>query len=141
MTCLLCLTSGLIKEKHPRPCFHRSHWSGPTAECDGRNSSLKTHHQGKPSTCWSSPTIAGVLRVAPNFRTWKVVQSHCRVNMKIEKKRKKEQLLAEKMLSGMWSKYDFLCQFWLLLRGAIWVVVETSSSIFGPSKHTPPTIV
>lgn len=27
MTCLLCLTSGLIKEKHHRPRFHKTHWS------------------------------------------------------------------------------------------------------------------
>lgn len=139
MTCLLCFTSGLIKEKHPRPRFHRSHWSGPTAERDGRNSSLK-NLQPKPSTCWRPPTTAGAPRVAPNFRTWMLVHSHCRVNMKKEEKEKKE-LLAEKTLSGMWFKYDFLCQSWLLLRGAIWVVVGTPSSIFGPSKHTPLTIV
>lgn len=70
-----------------------------------------------------------------------VVHFHCRVNMKKEEKEKKDQLLAEKTVSSMWFKYDFLCQSWLLLRGAIWVVVETPSSILGPSKHTPPTIV
>lgn len=141
MSCLLCLTSGLIKEKHPRPGFDRSHWSAPTAERDGRNSSLTTlpaptKHEPEPTNnCRCSQSSS-------KLQTGMAVDSHCRVNRKKEEEeKKKEQLLAVETLSGMWFKYIFFCQSWLLLRRAIRVVVETPSSIFGPSKHTPPTSV
>jgi len=50
MACLLCLTSGLIKEKHHRPCSHKTHWSTAAERVIGEIYHGKLFNSNKTNT-------------------------------------------------------------------------------------------
>lgn len=50
MACLLCFTSGLIKEKHHRPRCHKTHWSTTVARVMGKIYHRKVFSPNKTNT-------------------------------------------------------------------------------------------
>lgn len=92
MDCLLCLTSGLIKKNHHRPCFHKTHWSAIVENVMG-----EIHHKNSPNKtpigAQQEPLVFTDCLRTPQEDTLQykcvqkrmVVDSHCRVIKKKDK--------------------------------------------------------